>query len=324
VGHNEERELVPLKSDFDVVWHGYRRSQVKFYIQQTEAEVRMLTEDRDSALSQVSDLSEQLDQARAEIESLKQQLDEVCRTPIDETALSDRLRRMVRLANDEAAEVVSSAQATAEHEWARAEQSAAELRSRYERLVGEADEWRRQAEQQRNESLAQTRQDIQRMAREAEQHRRKLDTEAERRRTQVEQDFEISMAARREEEMRVIAERERVSREEAQRRVREATSEAERRIRRADEHAETMLRMRQELAERLRAAQQVLLTAEPFIAASETGVDTEESESYVASTVHSGIVPVSSGEVTVPKQRDSEGEQEQVAEADASEAAATR
>src|SRR5919197_661185 len=31
VGHNEERELVPLKSDFDVVWHGYRRSQVKFY-----------------------------------------------------------------------------------------------------------------------------------------------------------------------------------------------------------------------------------------------------------------------------------------------------
>ena len=70
---------MPLKSDFDVVWYGFRRSQVKFYIQQTEAEVRMLTEDRDSALSQVADLSAQLDEARAEIESLRKQLDEQAR-----------------------------------------------------------------------------------------------------------------------------------------------------------------------------------------------------------------------------------------------------
>ena len=96
--NNEDRELVPLKSDFDTVWYGYRRSQVRFYIQQTDAEVRMLTEDRDAALSQVADLSQQLEQARAEIEQLREQYDAVCREPIDESALSDRLRRMVRLA----------------------------------------------------------------------------------------------------------------------------------------------------------------------------------------------------------------------------------
>lgn len=307
MGHNEDRELVPLKSDFDITWRGYRRSQVQFYIQQTETEVRMLTEDRDSALSQVTDLSGELDESRAEVESLRQQLDESCKTPIDESALSDRLRRMVRLANDEAAEVQASAQATAEHEWARSEQAAAELRERYERLVAEADQWRLQAEQQRNESLAETRDDIQRMAREAEAYRRKLDTEAEERRTQIEQDFEISMAARRDEEMRIIAERERASREAAQRRVHEATVEAQRRLRRADEYSDTMLRVQQDLAQRVRAAQRVLAAADPFLAASEQGDATNEADAYVARTLHSGVPVGEPEDVSVPKQRAAAG-----------------
>ena len=300
--NNEDRELVPLKSDFDTVWYGYRRSQVRFYIQQTDAEVRMLTEDRDAALSQVADLSQQLEQARAEIEQLREQYDAVCREPIDESALSDRLRRMVRLAHDEAAEVTSSAQAAAEHEWARAEQSAAELRGRYEKLVAEADQWRRQSEEQRNQALAETRRDIQRMSREAEAHRRKLDKEAEERRTQVENDFEISMAARREEANRVQAEREARSRAEAQRRVMEATAEAERRIRRADEHAETMLRMRQDLAKRVRAAQAIMADAEPFLSATETGADTEAGDAYVGDVLHGGLLG-DAQDVEVPRQR---------------------
>lgn len=308
MGHNDDRELVPLKSDFDVVWYGFRRSQVRYYLQRTEAELRMLTEDRDSAMSQVADLSAQLEESRAEVESLRKQLDDVSRTPIDESALSDRMRRMVRLAHDEAEEIVSAARAAAEHEWARSEQSAAELRQRYERLVAEADEWRRQSEQQRNEALARTREDIQRMNREAEQHRRKLDAEAEERRTQVEHDFEVSMAARRDEAARVFAEREQNSRAEAQRRIREATAEAERRLRRADEYAESMLRMRQDLAERVRTAQQVLAAAEPFLAATEAGSPTEGSDAYVAEVINGTSVPVADGEVEVPKQRDTASE----------------
>jgi chromosome segregation ATPase len=304
VRHIEDRELVPLKSDFDTVWYGYRRSQVKFYIQQTENEIRLVTEDRDSALSQVGDLSAQLNRARAEVESLKQQLDEQARSPIDPAALTDRLRRMVRLAQDEADDIVAAAQSASEHEWARSEQAAAELRKRYEKLVAEADEWRRQSELQRVEMLARTREEVQAMAREAEQNRRRLDAEAEERRTQVEHDFEVSMAARREEAARLHAEREQKSREEAQRRVREATAEAERRIRRADEYAETMLRMRQDVAERVRAAQQVLAAAEPFLAATEEGAPSEMSDAYVAEAVYSGQLP--SDEVSVPKQREEE------------------
>lgn len=325
VSHQEDRELVPLQADFDTVFYGFRRSQVKFYMQQTENEMRMLTEDRDSALGQVADLSTQLEQARAEIESMQRQLDEQARNPIDESALSDRLRRMVRLAHDEAAEVVSSARAAAEHEWARSEQSAAELRARYERLVADADEWRQQSERQRTELIQRTREDVQRMSAEAEQHRRKLDTEAEERRTQVEYDFEVSMAARREEAMRVQAEREQASRAQAQRRVREATAEAQRRVRRAEEYAETMLRLRRDLGEQVRAAQRVLDGAEPFLAATETGTTDGYTEQYVDETTVSGRVP--GGELRVPRQRDaetgerSETDHPEVPDADVSDAA---
>ncbi|WP_433872250.1 cellulose-binding protein [Saccharopolyspora sp. CA-218241] len=304
MGYNEDRELVPLKADFDGVWWGYRRSQVKFYVQQTEAELQLLAEDRDSALSQVADLSAQLDQARAEVEALKQQLDEQARTPIEESALSDRLRRMVRLAQDEASDVVAAAKSAAEHEWARSQQSAVELRTRYENLVAEADEWRQRTEEQRTEVLARTRDEVQQMAREAEEQRKRLDVVAEGRRTQIEQDFEISIAARREEALRVQAERERNSRAQAQRRLAEANAEAERRIRRADEYADTMLRMRRDLAERVRQAQQVLTAAEPFLAATESGQDDGASDEYVEAVVHGDEVPVD--DVPVPRQRHEE------------------
>lgn len=287
---NEDRDLVPLKADFDLVWRGYRRSQVQFYIRQTENEVRMLVEDRDSALSQVTDLAAELEQARSEIDELRARLDEVYRKPVDEAGLSDRLCRMIRLAQDEADEVVSCARATAEHEWARAEEAAAELRARYQRLVDEADKWRRQAEQQRNEALEQTRQEIERMARQAEEHRRTQDRAAEQRRVQIEDDFEISMAARREEAMRELAERDRASRE-----------EAARRIRRADEHAEAMRRLRQEAAQRLMAAQDVLQEAEPFLLASAAGTENDESDTYVDS-VHNGHE--AAADVNLPAQRD--------------------
>ncbi len=304
MGHNENRELVPLKSDFDVVWRGFRRSQVQFYIQQTESEVRMLTEDRDSALSQVSELNAQLEQAREEIESLRRQLDDVCRTPIDESALSDRLRRMVQLANDESAEIIASARATAEHEWSRSEQAASELRNRYERLVAEADDWRKQAQEQRQEALEQTSREIERMAAEAEQHRRKQDREAEQRRNEIEHDFEVSMAARREEAMREMAERDQASRAEAEQRINEAAAEAERRTRRANEQVEAMRRLRRGLAEQVRTGQRLLEEAEPFLAASVTGTESQHSDAYVWSDSSAEREDVDEvDQVDVPKQR---------------------
>ena len=103
------------------------------------------------------------------------------------------------------------------------------------------------------------------------------------------------MAARREEEMRGIAEREQQSREAAQRRVREATLEAERRIRRANEHTETLLHVRQDLAQRVRQAQQMLSAAEPFLGASEQGSDSGAADDYVTRVVQMGTPPEDGG-----------------------------
>jgi len=35
----EDRELVPLKPGFDVVWHGFDRAQVKQYLEDLEDEI---------------------------------------------------------------------------------------------------------------------------------------------------------------------------------------------------------------------------------------------------------------------------------------------
>lgn len=312
--HHEDRELVPLKSDFDVMWRGYRRSQVKFYVQQTETELRILTEDRDSALSQVADLTGELEEARAEIESLREQLDRVSREPVDVDGLSERMRRMVRLAHEEATEIVSSARATAEHEWARSEQAAAELRGRYEKLVADADAWRVQQEKQREEEFQETRRQVESMAKEAEQRRRRLDSEAEERRTKIEDDFEVSMQARREAEAQALAERDQASRDEAERRILAATAEAERRIRLADEHVAAMRMVRQDVAERVRLAQQMLTEAEPLVAASESGTDTAEAEEYAASSLrHGHVAPWADDaehDVAVPRQRAAQADDE--------------
>lgn len=313
MGHNEDRELVPLKSEFDVVWRGYRRSQVRFYIQQTETELRILAEDRDSALSQVAELTAQLAEARNEIESLNKQVDAISRSPIDETALTHRMQRMIMLAHDEADEIVASARATAEHEWARSQQSASELRGRYEKMVAEADAERVRRERQREEEFDEARREIDEMKAESERNRRRLEAEAEQRRKEVEDDFEISMAARREAEAKVLAERDRNSRDEAERRVLTATAEAERRIRLADEHVEAMRRVRQEVAERVRQAQTLLTDAEPLVAASESGTESRDAEEYATASVAHGqhLRPWEDEQgVDVPRQREAEAERE--------------
>ena len=69
MGLADDRELLPLGSGFDVVRKGgYHRAQVDEHLERIDADLRILTSDRDAAVSQASDLSKQLESARAEIE----------------------------------------------------------------------------------------------------------------------------------------------------------------------------------------------------------------------------------------------------------------
>ena len=130
---SDEHELLPLGTGFDVVRRGYDRGQVEEHLDRVEADLRILTADRDAAVAQATELARALDHHRAYVEDLRAQVDRLSAPPDTMEGLSERLQRMLRLAQDEtramrddAAEAARSVRADAD-EYAR-------------RKTGEADE----------------------------------------------------------------------------------------------------------------------------------------------------------------------------------------
>ncbi|MER2092336.1 MAG: M protein, partial [Saccharopolyspora rectivirgula] len=119
MGLADDRDLLPLGSGFDLARkNGYDRAQVDEHLERLDAEIRLLTADRDAAVSQANDLSKQLEAARSEIESLRGQVERLAKPPTTMEGLSERLQRMLRLAQDEANDIR-----------ARAEEDAAQTRA---------------------------------------------------------------------------------------------------------------------------------------------------------------------------------------------------
>ncbi|MFL6121070.1 chromosome segregation protein [Actinophytocola sp.] len=222
------QELVPLRTDFDIVLRGYRRGQVRRYVGAIEEELRLATADRDANASLAESLAAEIEQLRADNARLARQLDEMSRTPISPDAVPARLRGMVELAKEEAAEVIARAQGAAEHSWAVAEEAAGRLRTRYTDALADMDRARREMETEHRTLLQQARVDASVMTTEADRRRAELDGRAARRRAQVEADFEVAMARRRTEAMRELAEQKVAAEREASRLVGNASREATR------------------------------------------------------------------------------------------------
>ncbi|MEU4744416.1 metallopeptidase [Actinosynnema sp. NPDC023658] len=258
-------ELVPLRADFDVVWRGYDRGQVRHYVEGVEAELRVLAVDRDAAEACADDLARQLETARAEIRALREHLDRICRTPVEPDALTERLRRLAELAHDEAAEITARAQAVAEHHWATAERAAARVRERSERLVAELDARRREAEAEHRGLMRAAGERILAETRQAEQRRRELDERAAALREEVRVDFELAMTARRAEAMAAMAAEEAAARARAERVVREAEEHARRILAEARQRVDELRDRRDRIAAGLRSARDLLAEAKPLL-----------------------------------------------------------
>jgi cell division septum initiation protein DivIVA len=238
----EDRELVPLKPGFDVVWHGFDRAQVKQYLDDLEDEIKLISADRNAALSQVADLTEQLRSAHGRITELGKQVTELVELPKNPDDLDDRCKRMVQLAHHQAAEITARAQAAATHSWSSAEDSAAKLRSGYEKLLGELDKQRQEVRAQHSQVVDQAKTQVVEMTTAATSRRHELDRQAEQHRLQIEAEFERAMANKRQALAKEIEQQRAESRAEAERRVREATDEAERRVRDATDRSDRKLR----------------------------------------------------------------------------------
>jgi cell division septum initiation protein DivIVA len=270
------QELVPLRTDFDVVLRGYRRGQVRQYVRAVEEELRLAAADRDASATLAQALAAEVEQLRAQNARLSRQVDEMSRTPVEPDAVPPRLWRMVELAKEEAAEITARAQAAAGHIWATAEEAAGRLRARYADALAEMERTRRETEIENRTLLEQARAAASAVAAEADRHRAELDAQAATRRRQVESDFEVAMARRRSEAMRELAEQKAAAQAEAERLVQEATGEAEqrvtaaadeatRRIAAAEREVGRLRELRGRMAAQLRGAREVLVGAGPLL-----------------------------------------------------------
>ncbi len=316
----EDRELVPLKPGFDVVWHGFDRAQVKQYLEDLEDEIKLISADRNAALSQVADLTEQLRSAHSRITELGKQVTELVELPKNPDDLDDRCKRMVQLAHHQAAEITARAQAAATHSWSGAEDAAGKLRSGYEKLLAELDKQRQEVRAQHSQVVDQARTQVIEMTTAATNRRHELDKQAEERRIQIEDEFERTMTAKRQALAKEIEQQRAEARAEAERRIREATDESTRRVREATEHSERKVRettdecgrrvndathkvqelqgLRRRIAEQLKSAHSLMVDASPLL---EPLADEHRPAPAKAPTANAALPDDPGNQPTVPK-----------------------
>ncbi len=229
-----ERDLLPLGTGFDVVRRGYDRGQVEEHLDRVEADLRILTADRDAAVAQASELARALDRTRAHVEELRAQIDRLAAPPDSMEGLSERLQRMLRLAQDEAREMRASAEQAArrtrEESEERARTTLAEADEQAHRTVTEADEHARrtvaeaekharrtvaEAEEQASDTLDEARRQAREMHEAAEAEAAEVRTrydaglaDNERRRAEMEDEHRTLMEGARAEAARIRADAE--------------------------------------------------------------------------------------------------------------------
>jgi colicin import membrane protein len=266
-------ELVPLHTDFDVVWRGCDRKQVQHYVERVEEELRLLTVDRDAAVQRADALADQLARSRADVRRLTERLEELSRTPIDLSTLTERLRRLVELAQAEAEEITNRARLAAEQDRATAQLTAERQRRRAEYLVAELDQRREELAAEHRELMARAHERVETLTREAAQRRRELDDKAAEIRHQIQTDFELAMTTRRTEAMKELEDQRQAAR--AERAAAKAESErllaktkiqATEMIAEAQAEVDRLHNYRDRVAATLRAAQRTLAAADPLLA----------------------------------------------------------
>ncbi|MEU4251390.1 hypothetical protein AB0F15_28650 [Amycolatopsis sp. NPDC026612] len=133
---------LPLPESFALQVRGYDREQVDERIDELLAEIRLLTADRDAAVTEAEHLARQLERARAGHAELSARVDRLCRTPADPAAVGDRVRHLLELAHAEADGIVATARERAAAIVREAEEDAdrrtAEARARAHRIVDDA------------------------------------------------------------------------------------------------------------------------------------------------------------------------------------------
>ncbi|MGH3754598.1 MAG: hypothetical protein ACRDRP_18240 [Pseudonocardiaceae bacterium] len=127
--------MVPLHQPFETALRGFNRQQVLDHLESLDGRIAMIAADRDAALAQVAELSRVLNHFRLESEHLRRatenatsQVERILQAPMVEA--SARIQRIMRLAEEEAAELKTNAAREMIASRAHADQEIAELKAR--------------------------------------------------------------------------------------------------------------------------------------------------------------------------------------------------
>lgn len=130
--------MVPLHQPFETALRGFNRQQVLDHLESLDGRVAIIAADRDAALAQVAELSRVLDHLRSEAELLAHlrreaekasaEVERIVAVPMAEA--SARIQRILRLAEEEAAEAKAHVEAEIIASKAHADQDIAELKAR--------------------------------------------------------------------------------------------------------------------------------------------------------------------------------------------------
>ncbi|MGD9528946.1 hypothetical protein [Pseudonocardia sp.] len=118
-----------VEGEFQVVRRGYDQRQVDSHLDRLDAEIRILLADRNAAVEQAAQLGRELDESRARAERLRVQVRALVSPPTSLPGMSERMRSMLRLAEDEVSEMLTQADAEAIRRRHDAELEAGEIRS---------------------------------------------------------------------------------------------------------------------------------------------------------------------------------------------------
>ena len=144
-------EWLPAQIPFDLVRRGFAPDQVTAHLERLEYDLRIATANSDATNQRLSELTAHLSAVQSEADDLRAQLDHLALEPVSMTGLSNRMQRMIRLAEEEAAEIRARANAEADQLRAAVAAATAATAAEREAFDGERERTRRQlAEQVKN------------------------------------------------------------------------------------------------------------------------------------------------------------------------------
>jgi cell division septum initiation protein DivIVA len=220
-------------SGFDVVKRGYDRAQVEEALDHAQADLQIMTTDRDAMVRAE-------EQARAEVRTLQAEVDRLASAPLSLEGLSTRLANLLRLAQEEAVQIRDEAAADAR---AITEDARQRARRTVDDAVARADGITADAEQRSRARLADAAEEATAIVAGAESQARALRRDAESARDELRRHGEELEAEQRELVERTRAEVERLGAEAAAERARR-DEDADTRRRRLEEDLDTALATR--------------------------------------------------------------------------------